>query len=207
MKTGQTGKGTLWALSRDDYCLYVNDGILELAGRSSTLRAVGGPLLNDGTWHHVAAVYPGGPATLKDAVLYIDGRPVAAEADRPGAGVRTGVRGEIYVGANKTGLENPYHGSLDDLGLWVRALSDDEIASLHAAAGERNIKYNAAQMDSLFSLFRTGTGEIRVKGTLWMVTDGLTGSPGDLVLDSNGQYQLILDAEGNGLSTLEIFSR
>jgi hypothetical protein len=91
---------------------------------------------------------------------------------------------------------------LDELGLWVRALSDAEVASLHAAAGESGLRYNAGQMDSLLHHFRTGTGDITVKGTRWTVNDGLGGSPGDILLNADGQYQLVLDNEGNGLSTL-----
>ncbi|MFC1799798.1 LamG-like jellyroll fold domain-containing protein [Candidatus Eisenbacteria bacterium] len=201
VNTGQTDKGTVWALGRDDYCLYVNDGVLELGVKDATLRAVGAAALNDRAWHHIAAVYPGGPATLEDVALYVDGKKVACETGRPDKMIRTNPHHEAYVGAHQLGAENPYHGLLDDMGLWVSALSDAEISSLHAAASAGRLKYNASQMDSLFGLFDEGTGDITVKGTVWTVTQGLKGSPGDLLLNESGQYELVLDDEGKGMST------
>jgi len=202
VNTGQTDKGTVWALGKDDYCLYVNDGVLELGARDATLTAVGAASLNDRAWHHIAAVYPGGPATLEGVTLYVDGKKVACETGRPEKMIRTNPHNEAYVGAHQLGTVNPYHGLLDDMGLWVSALSYAQIASLHSAGRADPLKYNASQMDSLFGLFRTGTGDIEVKGTVWTLTGGLEGPPGDLVLNGDGQYELVLDDQGNGLSTL-----
>jgi len=201
VKTGQRDKGTVWALGRDDYCLYVNDGVLELGVRDAYLRVSGAPSLNDQAWHHIAAVYPGGPATLAGVTLYVDGKRAEVDTNVPGKRIRTSPCGEICVGASQAGEENPYHGSLDDLGLWVRALSDAEIASLYAAGSDGGLKYNAGEMDSLFHLFRKGAGDISVKGTRWTPAEGLEGSPGDPVLNADGQYRLVLDDEGNGLSS------
>jgi hypothetical protein len=91
---------------------------------------------------------------------------------------------------------------MDDLGLWVSALTDAQIALLYSAGREDRLKYNASQMDSLFCLFRKGTGSVTVRGFQWEVVGGLQGSSGDLVLTEDGQYELVLDDEGNGLSTL-----
>jgi hypothetical protein len=206
VKTGQTTKGTIWALGNDDYCLYLNNGILELDAEGVAVKAVQDAHLNDRAWHHIAAVFPGGPAEIKDVRLYIDGEEANIETDRPHGRIRTSVHREVYVGAHHDAA-NPYQGSMDDLALWVSALAESEIASLHRLGRDSQLRYNAAQVDSLFGLFRKGTGDITVKGIHWepVATRRQTTS-GNLVLNQDGQYELIFDDEGNGLRTVNLRS-
>lgn len=83
--------------------------------------------INDGRWHHVALVKRGhSPGTLK---LFVDGKPDAAEAptafESPIA-VAPGV--EMGVGAFSNGTFAAA-GDFDEIAIWRRALSDEEIRS------------------------------------------------------------------------------
>ena len=81
-----------------------------------------------GQWHQVAATMD--KATQK-RVIYWDGKPVATDK----GGGRAGKRNVFTIGASSVFASRWFHGSVDDAGLWNRALSADEIASIYAAAG------------------------------------------------------------------------
>ena len=81
-----------------------------------------------GQWHQVVATMD--KATQK-RVIYWDGKPVAT--DKGG-----GISGKINVftiGASSVFSGRFFHGSIDDAGIWSRALSAEEVASIYAAAG------------------------------------------------------------------------
>ncbi len=90
----------------------------------------GGPLINDGAWHHVAVAFDraGG-----QAVSYVDGVRVNA---RSIASLGTLITGNtLTIGQDPTGgygVDGTF--DLDDLGIWRRALSDYEVLSIYAAA-------------------------------------------------------------------------
>lgn len=137
VKTGQTGKGTVWALGNNDFCLFVNNGVLELTAEGKTLRAVQDGHLNDNTWHHVAAVYAGGPATLRGVQFYIDGKPIDAVLDGSDTDIRTNVFGEVYIGAQENNAGYAFQGALDEMRLWVTALDAAEISALYKQENSR----------------------------------------------------------------------
>ena len=79
----------------------------------------------DGAWHHAAGV-----ATPTSTAMFIDGRMVA----RDGSSVPfTYLSGSVNVGRNAAASLN-FEGSLDDVRIYARALSADEIAALAAGA-------------------------------------------------------------------------
>jgi hypothetical protein len=83
--------------------------------------------INDGEWHHVAAVLTGGdPPNLHDDVkLYVDGQP--AEIHDIGLldlwPIDTGSDKDVAIGRG-------FNGCLDDVRLYDRALSRDEVSAL-----------------------------------------------------------------------------
>jgi hypothetical protein len=87
--------------------------------------------LNDNAWHHVAVVIrEGSPPNLHDhAQLFKDGEPIEPD----GIGMldmlpfETGDRLEVCLGRN-------YKGALDDLRIYDRALTEDEIKTLSKPA-------------------------------------------------------------------------
>ncbi|MBN1671136.1 MAG: hypothetical protein JXR37_08900, partial [Kiritimatiellae bacterium] len=80
--------------------------------------------LNDGQWHHVAATYSNGV----NAALWIDG---ALQGTDPFAGWDKTVWGlDVRLGQPAAGEGKYYEGLLDEVAVFNRALSSNEIASL-----------------------------------------------------------------------------
>ncbi|WP_326675665.1 LamG-like jellyroll fold domain-containing protein [Streptomyces sp. NBC_01237] len=81
-----------------------------------------------GTWYHLVGVRDG-----DELKLYVDGKPVATAAAGP-ADVSTG---PLSVGRAKWGGSNGdfFDGSIDQVRVYDRALTDDEVSALHS--GER----------------------------------------------------------------------
>lgn len=94
---------------------------------------VAGPTINDGAWHHVAAVYDGA-----DKILYVDGVEVArvtnahsgAALGDSGNPTRFGFIGEGSEATSFNGSRNNryYEGQLDNVALYEGAMSADAIA-------------------------------------------------------------------------------
>jgi hypothetical protein len=99
----------------------------------SNLKIIGSSgAVNDGAWHHAAAVWTG-----SDCELYLDGQLVTSSpySVAPGYGAATYIRvGSHSENGNVVGL---FSGSLADVSLWGRALSASEVFDLYAmsAAG------------------------------------------------------------------------
>ena len=88
---------------------------------------------NDGNWHHVAMSY--NDTTIR---IYFDG---AVVVDAP-------ISFDLYFnGPFEFGRDNPYgryfYGDLDDIGLWDRALSTEEVYQLFQAQCSLNVSLNA----------------------------------------------------------------
>ncbi|MBN1911804.1 MAG: LamG domain-containing protein [Pirellulales bacterium] len=82
---------------------------------------------NDGQWHHLVAIRQGDEAA--DARLYIDGEEVSLVARdgswSAGYGLRIGSRGNV---------NNGWTGTIDEVVMWNRALSDTEARGLYQAS-------------------------------------------------------------------------
>jgi hypothetical protein len=87
--------------------------------------------VHDDTWHHVAVVVREAelPNLHDDVTLYLDGK--AAEVHRIGLldlwPIETGADMDVAIGKR-------FKGSIDDLRIYARALSDQEIQTLHLPA-------------------------------------------------------------------------
>ena len=88
--------------------------------------------VDDGQWHHVAGVFDNGTVTL-----YIDGNPQASVTGGPTFGTGTPRFGYVGLGSESTefNLEprtpaNYFNGSVDDVRIYERALTDSEVAGL-----------------------------------------------------------------------------
>ena len=76
----------------------------------------------DGAWHHVAAV-----KSASDMVLYMDGQQVGTQPD---ASQFDGPLGEIWLGTLDQRLQRMLRGALDDVRIYNRALSEQEILAI-----------------------------------------------------------------------------
>ncbi|MEP0842238.1 MAG: family 78 glycoside hydrolase catalytic domain [Phycisphaerae bacterium] len=83
--------------------------------------------LKDGPWHHVAAAYD-----AKALTLFLDGRPIGS---RPLTGALDTAGGRpAFIGSN-AGTHEFFAGDIDDLRIYDRGLSTDEIGELFVGRG------------------------------------------------------------------------
>ncbi len=83
-------------------------------------------LLKDGQWHHVAFSAPGKEQMdIEQAKMYLDGAAVAGDP-----AVTTGLQNDkshVYLGANPSAAAHRFSGTMDDVMLFNRVLSESEI--------------------------------------------------------------------------------
>ncbi len=87
------------------------------------------PLINNGSWHHVAVAFD---RSAGSAASYVDGVRVASHS-------LTGLGGldlpySVTIGQDPTGNYGTANFDLDDLGIWRRALTDYQVLSVYNAA-------------------------------------------------------------------------
>ncbi|MBT8044641.1 MAG: LamG domain-containing protein, partial [Verrucomicrobiae bacterium] len=179
------------------------DGRLQLDIGSYTAAALGGPVINDGLWHHCAIVVPAwDQSTLGEVLFYVDGVQYPADTTDPGETIltkTTSSRGKMYIGRHAMNTNAPFVGELDDLVLWGRGLSAAELSLLHAF-GSSSLGYDVAKADPLLKAFRRGEA-VEIDGTTWFFVDeDLRGAPGT-PYDLDGDYLAPL-SPGSGMSTI-----
>lgn len=115
----------------------------------------GGPAINDGTWHHITAVYDG-----TDKILYVDGVEVARSVNAHGgsalgtSNTRYGFIGDGSEASDIDGSRNNiyYDGQVDELKLYDGALSAAEIAqeyhNYNNISNYLNVGHSAATNDA-----------------------------------------------------------
>ena len=103
------------------------------------MRVKGGADMEDGSWHHVAAVLPDGASNLNQVKLYVDGDEVATNAASLDMEIDTSNTENVVIGAVDTdvseGVQIPianFKGAMDDVRIYSAALSPSEIAFLGA---------------------------------------------------------------------------
>jgi len=103
--------------------VFYDDGTL-LGGA----RDVGGTVLNDGQWHHIAAVFKGGVNTK----IYVDGEPKRQSSSNMPTSITPS--GDLYIGrgGSTENLESRWVGSIDDVRIFNRALPVEEASLLTA---------------------------------------------------------------------------
>ena len=78
--------------------------------------------VNDGKWHHFAAVYDGA-----EFRLYVDGNPDGSEASTGPITVSTY---NVFIGENSQATGRHWNGQIDDVRVYSRALTEAEVKSL-----------------------------------------------------------------------------
>jgi hypothetical protein len=85
------------------------------------------PAVNDGQWHHFVAISDATTNKFGTA-LYVDGILHGIMADKP---VLTANDKHLFIGENPEALSRQFKGQLDDIAIWNRVLSADEVAVLY----------------------------------------------------------------------------
>lgn len=94
---------------------------------TSSLTATSGTLVAD-TWHFAAAVYDG--STIE---LFLDGAAVGSVA-KTGTLATSGSAG-VWIGSNPpTSTSKPFHGNIDEVAIFNKALSPQQIAAIYNAS-------------------------------------------------------------------------
>ena len=130
---------------------------------------IGSTQVNDGQWHHLAAVYPGG-GELGTTELYVDGVLESNITNNPSTqAVDTSITvNPVTIGrrtqANTLGY---YPGSLDDVRIYDRALSPDEVVGLMGMAPTADGLVMHLPLDEGSGLFTDDVGSGDNDGTIF----------------------------------------
>jgi hypothetical protein len=131
MSWGKEAAGQKWQLlisDSNEIALDVENG-----------RVSGTTTINDGNWHHVAAVFEGnGTINIRDIKLYIDGVQEATSCSNYMTtlpDVNTELDGDVCLGASGGAVPRYYRGTMDEVRIYSRALRPGEIQQMAEAAG------------------------------------------------------------------------
>ena len=86
------------------------------------------PDVNDGGWHHFVAVSDASAAEFGTA-LYVDGVRYEDNATAP---VLDSDTTNLYIGENPEALNRQWIGLIDDISIWNRVITADEVSTLYA---------------------------------------------------------------------------
>ena len=115
------GEGNNWRVARRSG----ETGVAIAAGNGDTPTATGaGADVSDGEWHHLVGVANGPYGSM----LYIDGEVVATNT-APSNLTRNG--SNMMIGENPGAAGRSWNGDIDDVALWNRPLSAEEVAALY----------------------------------------------------------------------------
>jgi len=93
-------------------------------------------------------------------------------------------------------------GLMDDTAVFGERLTAGQARSLFTIVNDSALDYDATEMQQLFDLFDAGSGSAVVGGTAWYYADSLVGSAGDTLNLGGGNFAVVLDGSGNGVSTV-----
>jgi PKD repeat protein len=164
---GEGGGGALLMMEEHRVSAFTGYGVL------------GGPVAETGRWVFVAAVYDGDRQAVD---LYVDGA-VSTTYAAPADGVPT-----LRVGGNPAGAPGgePFHGSIDNVFVYDRALSADEVNRIRAGGACVITGTCVEPRRMAFYPFDTGPGDGIVTNALHQSAAGYEG--GAYYFDGDGDY-------------------
>ncbi|UCD07296.1 MAG: LamG domain-containing protein [Candidatus Aenigmatarchaeota archaeon] len=116
--------GAIWTVDRFDFTVYDCSGGVALA--RSDGGATGWFKNNNYTWHHVVGVFKAG----EWASLHIDG--ILQENDTSSVPSYIYIEDPLMIGRRSAEAQSNWNGSIDEVIIWNRTLSEDEILDLYA---------------------------------------------------------------------------
>ena len=116
--------GTLIGADGSDFWeVYLDNGqaVFDFeTGNNNSTAAVSSDTVNDGEWHHIAAVRTGS----RTGDLYLDGEYVASVSNSNNSSIET--TSDVYIGSS-TSSSNYFEGEIDEVRVWSDERSSDEI--------------------------------------------------------------------------------
>ena len=138
----------------------------------------GTTVINDGRWHHVAVVLEDdGSPDISEARLYVDGRLDTVSTDTLACPVNSSDAQNVSIGVFKMVGVRYFQGLMDDVRIYSRALSADEIDEM---AGPR--------VPAVFIPLDSDAGDISGNGYHGVGQGSPTYSDGVIVLDGVDDY-------------------
>ncbi|MGI9239837.1 MAG: LamG domain-containing protein, partial [Verrucomicrobiales bacterium] len=150
------GEGQAWRLHR-----HSSGSQITFSGGANSPSA--GPVVNDGQWHHAVAVSDAG----MEQRLYVDGKLVSTASISPLANGDKRVR----IGDNPDTENREWEGCIDEVAIWGRALTEEEIATLWNEGEGRSI---FGAVDEPLRIARVGFTDTEPVGLVeiaWVSTD------------------------------------
>jgi hypothetical protein len=131
---------SIWSRElKNFFNLNLNNGVPEVMISDTQWLSARDCQLNDGRWHHLAVSMPSNGCLLSEVEIHVDGMLVKTSVSGPdeslyfNQAVRLGIGGLNYSNPGFDALPvKPFVGELDDIIIWGRSLSSDEIQSLTA---------------------------------------------------------------------------
>ena len=123
------GNGILWSDvtgDDDDFVVAVLDDRLAFTTGNPDETVTGGPLLNDGRWHHIVAVREQGVGVS----VYVDGNLIGTGSTNNNS---LTANSEIHIGGN-TLDERFFDGRIDEVAYYTSVLGADRVAAHYDAA-------------------------------------------------------------------------
>jgi hypothetical protein len=213
IKTTSGSEGILSFSGRSNqyFKFRVTNGLLSLAlnGSQQAIADQGTLKVNDNKWHHVVVVLPFRDAKLDEVKFYIDGVKFNATSSTPRdisintpPGVNKPVIGGGYA-TNNVPANPRFVGSMDDYGFWNSGLTEPMVKAIFNLA-QSELHYNSSQMESLFRIYRKGSGSIIIDSLEWKYSTNLSaGVTGELLKTGDNNYSLKLGEGEDGLTTNE----
>jgi hypothetical protein len=177
------------------------------SGSSYKLSPNAGTSVWDGYWHHVAGTFDGSVVRL-----YVDGSEIGSGASTTIAiGYDLPTTDDFFVGAYRGSCNLHFNGLIDEVRMWDRALSADEIAALAAGVVEVDIDIKPGSDPNCFNHNGHGVIPVAILGTDSFDVTSI--DPGTVALEglaikavgkSNKLLASIEDVNGDGFDDLVV---
>ena len=142
------------------------------------------------TWYNLAYTYDKAASSLR---LYVNGTEAGSTSINNTVDLNLT---NMYIG---NGYSRPFHGLLDDLGVWNETLTAAKVKGINSYATSA-LNYGQANVALLYNL-TSGQSATTSDGLTWEYKTGLSGTPGELQSLGGGVYAMNLGG-GTGVQSV-----
>ena len=174
---------------------------IDSGGTTRDIRNTSVTNYNDAAWHHVAATYSNSGDVGK---LYLDGTEVASVAIAGDISIRT-TGDNLTIGAGLGDAGRHFNGKVDEVRIYSRALSADEVTALgDYAEFELTLSPDGVmnEVGSEHTVIATLNPALSNTPVLFEVSGANEGEEGVASSDDNGEAEFTYVGENTGLDTI-----
>jgi hypothetical protein len=169
----------------------------------------------DDDWHHILHTWQNEPGGNFGYSVFIDGQEQTTVVTNgnltpSSSGTFSYVAWDkgVVLGRRNLSTTNDLNAdiSLDDYGVYFGQLTDGEAAAVYNLAVEPDLLYDLGEADLLFNEFNDPNGGVTIGALTWTVFSGLSGIPGQVIKNGEGDFTLFLTETAglnNGIFPLE----